>query len=54
MLSLNAVGVLFPAIPLAIVALNFRYTNPAGSMREIHAQLDKKFLEATQKKSLCN
>ena len=42
MLSLDAVGVLFPAIPLAIVALNFRYTSLAGLMRELHAQLDKK------------
>ena len=31
MLSLDAVGVLFPAIPLAIVALNFRYTSLQGS-----------------------
>ena len=54
MLSLNAVGVLFPAIPLAIVALNFRYTSLAGLMRELHAQLDKKILKATQKKVLCN
>ena len=54
MLSLNAVGVLFPAIPLAIVALNFRYTSLAGLMRELHAQLDKKFLKTTQKKILCN
>ena len=49
MLLLNAVGVLFPATPLAIVALNFRYTSLAGLMRELHAQLDKKFLKTTQK-----
>ena len=54
MLSLNAVGVLFPAIPLAIVALNFRYTSLAGLMRELHAQLAKKFLNTTQKKILCD
>ena len=54
MLSLNAVGVLLPAIPLAIVALNFRYTSLAGLMRELHAQLDKKFLKTTQKKILCD
>ena len=49
MLSLNAVGVLFPAIPIAIVALNFRYTSLAGLLRDLHAQLDKKFLKTTQK-----
>ena len=49
MLSLNAVGVVFPAIPLAIVALNFRYTSLAGLMRELHAQLDKKLVEGKQK-----
>ena len=54
MLSLNAVGVLFPAIPLAIVALNFRYTSLAGLMRELHAQLDKKLLKAAQKQVLCD
>ena len=37
---LTAVGNLFPAIPLAIVALNFRYTSLAGLMREITAQLE--------------
>ena len=52
MLSLDAVGVLFPAIPLAIVALNFRYTSLAGLMRELHAQLDKKLLKAAQKQVL--
>ena len=51
MLSLNAVGVLLPAIPLAIVALNFRYTSLAGLMRELHAQLDKNFLKPRKKKS---
>ena len=52
MLSLDAVGVLFPAIPLAIVALNFRYTSLAGLMRELHAQLDKKISKAAQKQVL--
>ena len=52
MLSLSAIGILFPAIPLAIVALNFRYTSLAGLMREIHAQLDKKGLETKQRKVL--
>ena len=52
MLSLDAVGVLFPAIPLAIVALNFRYTSLAGLMRELHAQLEKKLLKAAQKQVL--
>ena len=37
---LVAVGTLFPAIPLAIVALNFRYTSLAGLMRAISSQLD--------------
>ena len=55
MLSLSAVGVgvLFPAIPLAIVALNFRYTSLAGLMRELHAQLDNKRLKPTQREILC-
>ena len=53
MLSLSAVGVLFPAIPLAIVALNFRYTSLAGLMRELHAQLDNKGLQPTQREVLC-
>ena len=39
-MTLTAVGNLFPAIPLAIVALNFRYTSLAGLMREITAQLE--------------
>ena len=53
MLSLSAVGVLFPAIPLAIVALNFRYTSLAGLMRELHAQLENKGLKPTQREILC-
>ena len=40
-MSLIAVGTLFPAIPLAIVALNFRYTSLAGLMRQITSQLDE-------------
>ncbi len=39
-MSLVALGTLFPAIPLAIVALNFRYTSLAGLMREITSQLE--------------
>ena len=39
-MSLIAVGTLFPAIPLAIVALNFRYTSLAGLMRQITSQLE--------------
>lgn len=39
-MTLTAVGTLFPAIPLAIVALNFRYTSLAGLMREITSQLE--------------
>ena len=38
-MTLTAVGTLFPAIPLAIVALNFRYTSLAGLMREITSKL---------------
>lgn len=49
MLSLNTLGVLLPAIQLAIVALNFRYNSLACLMRELHAKLDKKFLKTTQK-----
>lgn len=41
MILLNAIGTLFPAIPLAIVALNFRYTSLASLMRTISAQLEK-------------
>ena len=54
MLSLSAVSVLFPAIPLAIVALNFRYTSLAGLMRELYAQLDKNGLKTKQRKVLCD
>ncbi len=39
-MSLIAVGTLFSAIPLAIVALNFRYTSLAGLMRQITSQLE--------------
>ncbi len=39
-MSLLAVGTLFPTIPLAIVALNFRYTSLAGLMRQITSQLE--------------
>ena len=39
-MTLTAVGTLFPAIPLAIVALNFRYTSLAGLMREITSKLE--------------
>ena len=54
MLSLSAVSVLFPAIPLAIVALNFRYTSLAGLMRELYSQLDKNGLKTKQRKVLCD
>ena len=54
MLSLSEVGVLFPAIPLAIVALNFRYTSLAGLMRDLHAHLDKDGLNTKQQKVLCD
>ena len=38
---LEAVGTLFPAIPLAIAALNFRYTSLAGLMRNIFTQTEE-------------
>ena len=52
MLTLDAVGVLFPAIPLAIVALNFRYTSLAALMRELYAQLENKNLKSAQRQIL--
>ena len=36
-------GVLFPAIPLAIVARNFRQRSSAGLQHELYAQIEKKF-----------
>ena len=39
-MTIAAVGTLFPAIPLAIVALNFRYTSLAGLMRSISSQME--------------
>ena len=39
-MSLLAVGTLFPAIPLAILARKFRYTSLAGLMRQITSQLE--------------
>ena len=39
-MTIAAVGTLFPAIPLAIVALNFRYTSLAGLMRNISSQIE--------------
>ena len=39
-MSLIAVGTPFPALPLALVALNFRYTSLAGLMRQITSQLE--------------
>lgn len=35
------VSVLLPAIPLAIVAFNFRYTSLAGLMRNLSHEIDK-------------
>ena len=46
-MSLIAVGTLFPAIPLAIVALNFRYTSLAGLMRQITSQLEASTQDGT-------
>ena len=39
-ITIATVGTLFPAIPLAIVALNFRYTSLAGLMRNISSQIE--------------
>ena len=39
-MTIAAAGTLFPAIPLAIVALNFRYTSLAGLMRNISSQIE--------------
>ncbi len=41
MTTLDFIRTLFPAIPLAIVALNLRYTSPAGLMRNLAAQIEK-------------
>ena len=41
MITLDFIRTLFPAIPLAIVALNLRYTSLAGLMRNLAAQIEK-------------
>ncbi|MEK9759519.1 MAG: DUF2721 domain-containing protein [Candidatus Puniceispirillum sp.] len=41
MITKIAVGMLFPAIPLTIAALNFRYTSLAGLMRQLHHESNK-------------
>ena len=41
MITITAVGMLFPAIPLTIAALNFQYTSLAGLMRQLHHEIDK-------------
>lgn len=41
MITITAVGMLFPAIPLTIAALNFRYTSLAGLMRQLHHEIDR-------------
>lgn len=41
MMTLDFIRTLFPAIPLAIVALNLRYTSLAGLMRNLAAQIEK-------------
>ena len=40
-MTLDFISTLFPAIPLAIVALNLRYTSLAGLMRNLAAQIEK-------------
>ena len=37
----ESVFALFPAVPLAIAALNFRYVSIAGLMRDLSAQMEK-------------
>jgi hypothetical protein len=51
-MTLAAVGTLFPAIPLAIVALNFRYTSLAGLMRAISSQLDSSAIDGARRTTL--
>jgi uncharacterized membrane protein YbhN (UPF0104 family) len=51
-MTLVAVGTLFPAIPLAIVALNFRYTSLAGLMRAISSQLDCSGIDDTRRATM--
>ena len=51
-MTLAAVGTLFPAIPLAIVALNFRYTSLAGLMRAISSQLDSSGIDGARRTTL--
>ena len=41
MITLDFISTLFPAIPLAIVALNLRYTSLAGLTRNLAAQIEK-------------
>ncbi len=51
-MTLAAVGTLFPAIPLAIVALNFRYTSLAGLMRAISSQLENSGIDGARRTTL--
>ena len=41
MMVSQSIFALFPAIPLAIAALNFRYISIAGLMRDLSAQIEK-------------
>ena len=45
-------GVLFPAVPLAIVARNFRQRSSAGLQLELYAQVENKNLESIQRQIL--
>ncbi len=51
-MTIAAVGTLFPAIPLAIVALNFRYTSLAGLMRNISSQMEAPKVDQTRQNIL--
>ena len=50
--TLVAVVTLFPAIPLAIVALNFQYTSLAGLMQAISSQLDCSRIDDTRRATM--
>ena len=49
---LVAVGTLFPAISLAIIALNFQYTSLAGLMRAISSMLDSSGIDDTRRAAM--
>ena len=52
-MTIATVGTLFPAIPLAIVALNFRYTSLAGLMRNISSQIEMPEVNQSRQNIFC-